>query len=163
MTDPAAPKRAALEVLALVPGLSFAMALVIACGEIAPVGNDPVPLSPDLAARLEDSLASRDHRLTAADGAVPRIAPTTALEIAGKELVAEQQGNNVPPQDPSIPSGLVRRMIVGLDGRPPTSVWVVVYRWAPGFDCHSDAGGPGPCSITSVYYVDDRTGEVVHS
>jgi hypothetical protein len=140
-------------------GMAVAMMLVAACDAVAPVSNDPVPLSDDLATRLDSQLG---HRLTAADGAVPAVSSTKALEIAGKELLAELEGNNVPPQDPSVPTGLIRRVIVGLDIRP-TSVWIVAYRWAAGFNCLTEAGGPGPCSQTSVYYIDDQTGEVVYS
>jgi hypothetical protein len=137
-------------------GMAVAMMLVAACDAVAPVSNDPVPLSDDLAASLDSQLAP-------ADGALPAVSPTKALEIAGKELLAELAGNNVPPQDPSVPNGLIRRVIVGLDGRPPTSVWIVVYCWAAGFNCLTEAGGPGPCNQTSVYYIDDRTGQVVYS
>jgi hypothetical protein len=70
-------------------------------------------------------------------------------------------GNRVPAQDASAPDGLVRRLFID-QGRPPTSVWVVAYRWDAGFNCHNPNGGPGPCDTTSFYFIDDRTGEMIY-
>ena len=143
-------------------GMAVAMMLVAACDAVAPASNDLVPLSDDLAAIVNSQLSARDRRLSSTEAQVPPIAPTTAVEIAGKELLAELESNRVPAQDPSAPDGLVRRVVVGLDIRP-TSVWVVVYRWAAGFDCRSPLGGPGPCAVISFYLIDDRTGELIHA
>jgi hypothetical protein len=145
----------------------LAMTITAACGTELPTvpltgTNDPVPLSADLDAILADVLASRDRRLDSADGTPPPITPTGAVQTAGEALLEELRGNNVPPQSTPAPDALVRRVYVDPD-KPPTSVWVVVYVWDAGFDCHDSSGGPGSCSVTSFYFVDDHTGEIVSS
>ena len=174
MTDPASRERAALDVLNLLPDgwhvgrrialilgrLSLAMTLVAGCGAIGPVENDPVPLPADLAAIIE---AQMGPRMRPADGSVPRISATEAVAKAGVQLVGDLKTNSVAAQDPSVPDGLVRRQVVLGPGKPRTSVWMVVYRWKAGFDCHSGAGGPGSCAQTSFYFIDDRTGELISS
>jgi hypothetical protein len=141
-------------------GLALAVMLATGCDAMAPVGNDPVPLPADLAAMIGPNMGLR---LSPADGSVPQISATKAVAIAGEHLFEELDGNRVPRQDPSVPDGLVRRLMT--DGSPqhPKSVWIVAYRWAAGFDCHSPAGGPGPCESTSFYFIDDRTGELITS
>ena len=140
--------------LALILG---GLTLIAACAVFAPVENDPLPLPADLAAIIE---AQMGPRLRLADGSEPRISATQAVEKASVELVSELKSNNVPAQDPSVPDGLVRRRVILGPTKPLTSVWMVVYRWKAGFDCHSAAGGPGPCEATSFYFIDDRTGEL---
>lgn len=178
MTDPVVRKRAAFDVLSRLPDgwhvgartalvlgrLSLAIAFVASCDAIAPVGNvpmgnDPVPLPADLAALIDDDPGIR---LMPADGSVPQISPTEAVEIAGEALLGDLDGNVVPRQDPSVPDALVRRLMTN-GPEPWRSVWLVAYRWKAGFDCLSTEGGPGPCKATSFYYIDDRTGELVLS
>lgn len=143
--------------IALILGwLYLAMTLVAACEAAAPVDNDPVPLPADLAAIVNARLAIP---LRPADGSVPPISPTKALEIAGVALLRDLDSNKMPRQDPSVPDGLVRRVIVGPQG--PTSAWLVVYRWAAGSDCGSPASGPGRCEATSFYFINDRTGKLI--
>ncbi len=142
------------------PGLALilgGLTLVAACAVFAPAENDPVPLPSDLAATIE---AQMGPRLRPADGLVPRISATEAVAKAGAQLVSELKSNSVPAQDPSLPDGLIRRRVIAGPTKPLTSVWIVVYRWKAGFDCHSAAGGPGPCEATSFYFIDDRTGEL---
>jgi hypothetical protein len=133
------------------------IALVAACAAFAPIENDPVPLPADLSAIIETQMGPR---LRPADGSVPPISAARALEIASESLLAELKSNSVPAQDTSVPDGLIRRQVIAGPGKPLTSVWVVVYRWKAGFDCHNAAGGPGPCKATSFYFVDDRRGEM---
>jgi hypothetical protein len=147
--------------------LVLAISTTAACAAELPAvpltgNNDPVPLSADLDAILADVLATRDRRLDAADGTPPPITPTGAVQIAGAAVLEELRGNNVPPQSSSAPDGLVRRVYVDPD-KPPTSVWVVAYVWDAGFDCHHSTGGPGSCSVTSFYFINDHTGEIVGS
>jgi hypothetical protein len=149
----------------------LAVTLVAACDAtqppvpIAPIGNDPVPFSAELEEQLERSLKPRSRELQPVDGTSPRISARAVLEIAGKHLLEELSGNNVPAQDPSAPDGLIRRLYIdrGRGARPPTSVWVVAYRWDAGFNCRTETGGPGPCATRSFYFIDDRTGEMVTS
>ena len=144
----------------LVSGLALSMALVAACETTAiPAGNDPVPLSPDLAEMIE---ADSSLRISPADASAPPISATQAVDVAGNSLLAELNANHVPAQDASVPDGLVRRVMTFGD-RPPVSVWLVAYHWAAGFDCHGNAGGPGPCEATTFYVIDDRTGELITS
>ena len=178
MTDPAKRERAAMGVLNRLPDdwrvgaliglvigrLSLALALVAACDAIAPggtvpMGNDPLPLPADLAALIDNDPGIR---LMPADGSVPQISPTKAVEIAGKALFDDLDGNLVPRQDASVPDALVRRLMTN-GPEPWRSVWLVAYRWKAGFDCLTAEGGPGPCRATSFYYIDDRTGELVLS
>jgi hypothetical protein len=133
--------------------------VVTACESFVASENDPVPLPADLAAMVE---ADPGIRLLPADGSVPQISATKALEIAGRVLLEELDGNRVPRQDPSVPDGLIRRLMTN-NSQPPTSAWLVAYRWKAGFDCHSEAGGPGACQTTSFYFIDDRTGELLSS
>lgn len=146
--------------------LCLALVTLAACGSDLPsvpfaVNNEPVPLPKDLDSILQDSLAGSDVRLDAPDSTVPPISASKALEIAGKTLLEELAGNNVPAQDPSVADGLIRRRFSDPGERPPTSVWIVVYRWAAGFNCNSPGGGPGPCDFVSIYFIDDRTGETI--
>ena len=148
--------------------LLLAVTFVAGCGAnlprvpVAPFGNDPVPLPADLKARLEQVI--QPSALQAADGTSPAISANRALEIAGKMLLDELSGNKVPAQDVSVPDGLVRRLYIerGPDARPPTTVWVVAYRWDAGFNCLDPNGGPGPCATTSFYVIDDRTGDLIY-
>ena len=152
----------------LLAELLLAMTLVVACGTdlphvpLAPLGNDPVPLPDDLKILLEASI--RPSMLQPADGTSPPISASKALQIAGVALLDQLAANNVPAQDAPAPDGLVRRVFIdrGPRGaRPPTSAWVVAYRF--NFNCHDPGGGPGPCAATSFYFVDDRTGEIFYS
>ena len=118
------------------------------------------PLPADLAALIVNDPGIR---LIPADGSVPQISPTKAVEIAGKARFDDLDGNRVPRQNPSVPDALVRRLMTDRSLQPPRNVWIVVYRWKAGFDCLSPEGGPGPCKATSFYYIDDRTGEFVLS
>lgn len=146
--------------------LLLAMTFVGGCGPnlprvpLAPIGNEPVPLPEDLVEMLEQSI--RPGSLQAADGTSPPVSASQALKKAGEGLTDHLSGNNVPLQDASAPDGLVRRLFIDRE-RPPTSVWIVAYRWDAGFNCHDDSGGPGPCDVTSFFLIDDRTGEMVYS
>ena len=151
----------------LLARLLLAMMIVAACDAdlppipVAPFGNDPVPLPADLRAKLEQSI--QPGALQVADGTSPPVSAGKAVEIAGRALLSDLSANDVPAQDVSAPDGLVRRLFIepGL-GAPPTTVWVVAYRWAAGFNCRNPNGGPGPCATTSFYFVDDRTGEMTY-
>ena len=153
----------------LLAELLFALTFVGACGAnlpavpLAPPGNDPVPLPADLRDKLE--LSIQPSALHPVDGTSPPVSASKALEVAGRVLLADLSGNNVPAQDASAPDGLVRRLYVerAMGQRPPTSVWIVAYRWDAGFNCRGPNGGPGPCATTSFYFVDDRTGDLVYS
>lgn len=146
----------------------LAITVIGACGANlppvpgAPFGNDPVPLPADLRAKLDVSI--QPNALQAADGTSPAISANEALEMAGKRLLDDLSGNNVPAQDASAPDGLVRRLFIDREpgGRPPTTVWVVAYRWEAGFNCFDPRGGPGPCTATSFYVIDDRTGDLIY-
>jgi len=130
--------------------LSLAMSLVAACGAIAPVGNDPVPMPADLAWIISPGAVAP---LSPGDASVPQISATRAVEIAGKSLLADLETYGDPREDPSVPDGLVRRLVNSRPA-PPRSAWIVAYRWK--------AGG-GSFKSGSFYYVDDRTGELFSS
>ena len=147
----------------------LAMTLLAACDANIPavlprVGNAPVPLPADLESMLVEVIGP--STLQAADGTSPPISASEAVAIAGKALLEQLAGNNVPAQDTAAPDGLVRAIFIDRgprNRRPPTSAWVVAYRWDAGFDCHDPSGGPGPCPATSFYFIDDRTGELFYS
>lgn len=146
----------------------LAMTLLVGCGGNTPqvpvpvFDNDPVPFPAELMGSLERSLAP--STLQATNLISPPISANKALQVAGATLLEELDGNKVPAQDPSVPDGLVRRMLIdaGRLHRPPTSVWVVGYRWHAGFNCHDPNGGPGPCPVTSFFFIDDQSGELIY-
>ena len=142
----------------------LAQLAVTACGSDLPpvpfaVNNEPVPLPEDLESILQDMAGN--VRFDAPDSTLPPISASKALEIAGKGLLEQLHTNNVPEQDPSIADGLIRRRYFDPGQRPPTSVWIVVYRWAAGFNCNGQQGGPGPCDAVSIFFIDDQTGETI--
>ena len=150
--------------IAVLGPLLVATTLVAACeGNLRAAlplgGNDPIPLPHDLDLLLRGS----GVELADADG-TPLISADKALEIAGKTLREQLEGNNLPANNPPGPLALVRRTYVPrtrLGHDRAINVWVVAYRWK--YDCRNPNGGPGPCPTTEFYFIDDGTGSVVAS
>lgn len=126
------------------------------------VNNNPVPMPLDLEARLILVLRQSGIGLEPADPIAPPISATRATEIAHGDLRLQLRANNVPMQGPWPADGLVRLRYLDPQRAPaPVNAWFVAYRWKPGVNCES-GGGPGPCPMTSVYIIDDRSGEIIH-
>ena len=125
--------------------------------------NDRIPPPPDLQGELAKLPAAWGFRLDEIPTGAPspRISAEQATEVAGEDFLEELQANRMPPQNVSVPDGLLRRLYVNPEEGIRQTVWVVIYRWDRGFNCFSPAGGPGTCEQWTSKFVDDHTGEIV--